>query len=117
MSGGRGRRSRSAAPRLQAGDAGTTGDFRHRAACRDVDPELFFPVGDSGPAQVQTAEAKAVCHTCDVTLRCLEWALRTGQAEGVLGGLDPAERRRLRSQRRGARSGTRVADAMSCSGQ
>jgi hypothetical protein len=26
------------------------------AACRDEDPELFFPVGDSAPARAHTAE-------------------------------------------------------------
>jgi len=39
-------------------------DWRHRAACRDEDPELFFPVGNSGPALLQISEAKAVCRRC-----------------------------------------------------
>ncbi len=38
-------------------------DWRHRAICRDEDPELFFPVGNSGPALVQITEAKTVCWT------------------------------------------------------
>ena len=46
-------------------------DWRHRAACRDEDPELFFPVGTSGPALLQIAEAKAVCHRCTVASQCL----------------------------------------------
>jgi WhiB family redox-sensing transcriptional regulator len=71
-------------------------DFRSRAACRDVEPELFFPVGTGGPAQVQTVTAKAVCRRCDVTLDCLSWALSTRQDDGVWRGLDAAERRQLR---------------------
>jgi len=39
-------------------------DWRHVAACRDEDPELFFPIGTSGPALLQVEQAKAVCRRC-----------------------------------------------------
>jgi WhiB family redox-sensing transcriptional regulator len=68
-------------------------DYRHRAACRDVDPELFFPIGSGPIAEAQTARAKAVCQTCAVIRECLRWAVDTGQTEGVWGGTDVAERR------------------------
>jgi WhiB family redox-sensing transcriptional regulator len=35
--------------------------WRHMAACRDTSPELFFPVGTSGPALLQIINAKTVC--------------------------------------------------------
>ena len=71
-------------------------DFRDRAACRDVDPELFFPVGHAGPARRQIAAAKAVCHRCPVIDACLAWAMDAGREEGVWGGQDMTERRDLR---------------------
>jgi WhiB family transcriptional regulator, redox-sensing transcriptional regulator len=49
-------------------------DWRHKAVCRDEDPELFFPVGNSGPALAQIADAKLVCNRCPVTTECLTWA-------------------------------------------
>jgi WhiB family transcriptional regulator, redox-sensing transcriptional regulator len=81
-------------------------DWRHRAACRDEDPELFFPVGTSGPALLQIAEAKAVCRRCPVNSECLDWALASGQDAGVWGGMSEDERRALK--RRGARTGART---------
>lgn len=74
-------------------------DFRYRAACRDVDPELFFPIGNSGPALLQTVEAKAVCHGCPVTGTCLDHALDAGHGDGVWGGRDSDERAVLRRAR------------------
>ncbi len=61
-------------------------DWRHKAICRDEDPELFFPpVGTSGPAIAQVADAKLVCARCPVTADCLSWALESGQDAGVWG--------------------------------
>jgi WhiB family redox-sensing transcriptional regulator len=76
-------------------------DWRQSALCREQDPELFFPIGTTGPAAVQVDEAKAVCQRCTVTDSCLTWALETGQDSGVWGGLSEDERRALK--RRGAR--------------
>ena len=76
-------------------------DWRHRATCLTEDPELFFPIGNTGPAQQQTEEAKKVCERCEVINECLEWALRTGQDHGVWGGKSEDERRALkRNQQR-----------------
>ena len=60
-------------------------DWRHRAACLDEDPELFFPIGNTGPALLQIDEAKAVCRRCPVVDTCLKWALESGQDAGRLG--------------------------------
>ena len=89
---------------VQGIDAGDMpGDWRHRAACRDEDPELFFPVGTGGPALLQIAEAKSVCHGCTVASSCLTWALESGQDAGVWGGMSEDERRALkRRNNRGA---------------
>ncbi len=74
--------------------------WRDRAACLDLDPELWFPVGLTGPAVEQAERAKAVCAGCDVVANCLAWALETGQANGIWGGKTEDERRALRRARR-----------------
>lgn len=74
-------------------------NWRDRAACRTVDPELFQPSTESGPGHdVQVAEAKAVCASCPVRRTCLEFAL-AALPHGIAGGLTETERARLRSGR------------------
>jgi WhiB family redox-sensing transcriptional regulator len=77
-------------------------NWRNRAACLEEDPELFFPIGNTGPALLQIEEAKAVCRRCEVVETCLKWAIESGQDAGVWGGLSEDERRALK--RRNARA-------------
>jgi WhiB family transcriptional regulator, redox-sensing transcriptional regulator len=68
-----------------------------QAACRDLDPERFFP--ESGE-HTKAAEAKAICASCQVHDQCLDLAVKAAGGidadHGVFGGTLPAERSRLR---------------------
>lgn len=57
-------------------------DWRHRSACRDQDPELFF-----SKSPEDREEAKRVCAGCPVRSQCLEWADEWGEKAGVWGGV------------------------------
>ena len=81
-------------------------DWRHRAECLTEDPELFFPVGTTGPALAQVEEAKKVCRRCEVREECLRWALEAGQDHGVWGGMSEDERRAMK--RRASRAWLRI---------
>ncbi|WP_172381375.1 WhiB family transcriptional regulator [Streptomyces sp. MNP-20] len=74
-------------------------DWIHRAACADEDPELFFPVGTSGPAEQEQREAKRICAHCTVARECLAYALSSGQTSGVWGGKGEDELAALRPSR------------------
>jgi WhiB family redox-sensing transcriptional regulator len=69
--------------------------WRQRAACRGVDPDIFYPVSDD-----DADEAKAVCLSCAVRQACLEYSLAAREREGVWGGLTERERRRILRQHR-----------------
>jgi WhiB family transcriptional regulator, redox-sensing transcriptional regulator len=74
-------------------------DWRLDAACREVDPELFFPE----PGQVpQAAAAKQVCAGCAVRGPCLEAAVHGPQARddhtGIFAGTTARDRVRLRGR-------------------
>ena len=73
-------------------------EWRRTAACRDTDPDLFFPVGTTGPAIEQIANAKAVCQQCESQTACLEFAIATNQDSGIWGGTSEEERRQLRKK-------------------
>lgn len=72
--------------------------WRDRAACRDSDPDLFFPAGSTGAALEEIRAAKALCAICPVHDRCLAYALATNQDAGIWGGASEEERRELRRQ-------------------
>jgi WhiB family redox-sensing transcriptional regulator len=86
-----------------------------RGACRQSDPELFFPIAVTGPGARQAAAAKAVCRPCAVRSNCLSYALKA-MPEGIWGGTTVEERRaaRRRPARRqaGAQSPGRVSAAI-----
>lgn len=73
-------------------------NWRDDAACQDADPDLFFPIGTTGPTLYQIDEAKRICLACPVRERCLAWALEVGAASGIWGGTTEDERRALRRQ-------------------
>lgn len=70
--------------------------WQARAACRGLDPEMFFPAPGESPAA-----AKAVCATCPVRTQCATAAtFDRAERHGVWGGLTERDRRRLRQARR-----------------
>ena len=69
--------------------------WRLRAACRGVDPDVFYPVSDE-----DAEEAKSICRACPVREACLEYALANRERDGVWGGATERERRRMIRQRR-----------------
>jgi WhiB family redox-sensing transcriptional regulator len=68
-----------------------------QAACRDADPELFFP--ERGHAR-QGTKARQVCAACPVQGPCRDLAVRAAKGRnedhGIFGGTKPHERTALR---------------------
>jgi len=58
------------------------------AACRDADPELFFPATPS-----EERAALAVCATCPVQVECRAYSLDAREYFGVWGGETERDRR------------------------
>jgi DNA-binding NarL/FixJ family response regulator len=64
-----------------------------------VDPEIFFPVAEEGPALRRAVRAaKSVCARCTVRSECLSFA-EVALSDGIAGGLTPEQRRQRRQVR------------------
>ncbi|WP_278195763.1 WhiB family transcriptional regulator [Streptomyces cylindrosporus] len=66
-----------------------------RAACRDADPDTFFPPAGGAEASDREAAAKRLCARCPVTRECLREALQHEEGTGIWGGLSVRERREV----------------------
>lgn len=71
-----------------------TETWRDRAACKGMNPDLFFPENGQSPA------AHMACAVCPVTAECLEYAIVSGETGGVWGGLCGKDRREYRRANR-----------------
>lgn len=61
-----------------------------KAACEGLPNIWFFPNSNSAKAWER---GKAICRTCPVWERCLEYGLEVSPDDGLYGGLTPDERR------------------------
>src|ERR1700747_642527 len=77
-------------------------EWRAASACLNTDPDVFFPVAVGSAASKQVARAMRICAGCTVRQQCLDFALRSGEKDGIWGGTTPEERirdRRARNRR------------------
>lgn len=76
-----------------------TSEWRAEAACRTVDPELFFPVGSAREVEQQYRAARQVCADCPVSQQCLQEAVARDGVDGIWAGTTPLERDLLVARR------------------
>jgi WhiB family transcriptional regulator, redox-sensing transcriptional regulator len=81
---------------------GSAMSWQTAGACLSADPDLFFPISASGPAERQIARAKTICAGCRVRSECLEFAMTHDQVHGIWGGTTPDDRQRERRRKRRA---------------
>jgi len=77
------------------------------AACQGLAADIFYPASED-----DTATAKAICSACPVQSTCLEYALAVREKDGVWGGANEKERRRIIRQRRRAAAKQRALAAV-----
>ncbi len=76
-------------------------DWMTDAACKDTDADIWFGADTSDrTVRHHQTEAKRICFTCPSLDPCLDYALDNNIKEGVWGGLNEDERRRMARGRR-----------------
>jgi WhiB family transcriptional regulator, redox-sensing transcriptional regulator len=74
-------------------------NWRAASACLNADPDLFFPVAVGTAVSKQVSRALRLCQGCTVRQHCLDFAMQSGEKEGIWGGTTPEERIRARRAR------------------
>lgn len=72
-------------------------DWRHAAACRVYDPELWWTESHHDSRAKAAVE---ICERCPVRQECLTHAFQAPEHEGIWGGTYAYERRRVRARSR-----------------
>jgi WhiB family redox-sensing transcriptional regulator len=62
--------------------------WKEQGICKQVDPELFFPIAKSGQRAEQAALAIRVCAQCPVIRECWAYAVAKDERFGIWGGAD-----------------------------
>jgi len=82
-------------------------EWMGRAACRDEDPDLFFPEGTTSQLHAKKLRAKENCGRCPVQTECLEYAVGLGWLfDGIWAGFEAAEIRKMARDRAGRPTNT-----------
>lgn len=74
----------------------STTDWMQDAVCAGMDPRVFFAQNRHSREQVNVA--RQICATCPVAAACGDWAIQTGERNGVWGGMTQQELRRKRQR-------------------
>lgn len=69
-------------------------EWKEEAACREMEPAIFFPVGVK-----DNSFAYETCATCPVHSECLDYALSVSSMVGIWAGTDENDRERMRRRR------------------
>jgi WhiB family redox-sensing transcriptional regulator len=85
-------------------DTWHTRDWMRLAACKDHDPELWFPHHahnrhERAVNRYATEAAQRICLDCPAIADCLHYALDTDTRYGIWGGATPTDRARLTGRR------------------
>jgi WhiB family redox-sensing transcriptional regulator len=75
-------------------------EWMQDAACKKMEPSLFYPSDELTPRQIRDgiSTAKMICQSCPVVMECLETAIETFE-RGVWGGTSESERELIRRDR------------------
>jgi WhiB family redox-sensing transcriptional regulator len=83
----------------QSVDADDPMPWRLDAACRDTDPNIFYPQLSPTERWDRTdpdvSAAMSLCRVCAVQVDCLTYALEHREDEGIWGGTDPFARKAM----------------------